>query len=153
MKKRKLAALLLAVSMGLAGCGSKPAANIDIDSLAAKLTSDVAFEDELSLIDDGMISMVYNNTLQWEDAVLYMGSGATAEEVAVFACADEAAAKAALNEAEAHIASQKESYESYVPEEVKRLDEAIVRQSGKYVVVVVTEDTAAAEAVLKEYLG
>ena len=53
----------------------------------------------------------------------------------------------------AHVDPVEGIQEILQPEEVKRLDEAIVRQSGKYVVVVVTEDTDAAEAVLKEYLG
>lgn len=151
MKKKILAALIAAVTLTFSGCGSKSEPEINIDDLAADLASGVAFDDELSLIDDGMITMVYDTDV-FEDAVLYMGSGATAEEIAVFACEDKTAAAGALDEAKAHIESQIVSYEDYVPEEVQRLEEAIVRQEGRYVIVVVTADTDAAEKVIDGYL-
>ena len=151
MMKRLIAALLAAVTMTFAGCGAQKDITVDIDALAADLAAGVTFDDELSLIDDGMIPMVYGMDA-FEDAALYLGSGATAEEIAVFALEDEARDKGALDEAKAHIDSQITSYEDYIPAEVQRLEEAIVRQAGRYVIVVVTADTDAAEKILDEYL-
>lgn len=141
---------VLAASLLLASCGSSKTPDINIDNLAADLVADVSFTDDLALIDDSMISNLYN--VQYEDAVLYMGSGATAEEVAIFACADEAAAKTALDGAKSHIQSQIDSFEDYIPEEVKRLEEALVLQEGKYVITVVTEDKETAQGVIDKYL-
>ena len=59
-------------------------------------------------------------------------------------------AKTALEQAQAHIQSQIDSYESYIPEEVSRLEDAVVRQDGSYVSVVVSADAAAAEKMLDE---
>ena len=41
-------------------------------------------------------------------------------------------------------------YSSYNADEVKNLDNAIIKTSGNYAVLCVTNDTAAAEKVLKE---
>ena len=150
--KRKIFAAFLAGIMALcAGCGAKKDIEIDIDALAADLTAGIVFDDEMSLIDDGMIPMIYNADV-YEDAVLYMGSGATAEEIAVFECENETRAKGALDEAKSHIESQIISYEGYIPEEVQRLEQAVVLQEGRYVIVAVTADPAAAEKIIDNYL-
>jgi len=151
MKNKLIAAVLAAVMLAVSGCGAKKDIQIDIDALASELAAGVAFEDELSLIDDGMIPMLYDPDV-YADAVLYLGSGATAEEIAVFACEDETRAKGMLDEANSHIESQIISFEDYIPAEVQRLEEAIVRQAGRYVVIVVTADTDAAEKILDEHL-
>lgn len=144
MKKVMLAAMMAA--MLLTSCNEQPK-DVDISALASQIVGEVSFDDSLSEIDDDMISMLYSID-GYTDAVLYKGSGATAEEVAIFKMETKDDAKAALEEAQAHIQSQIESYESYIPEEVSRLEDAIVRQDGCYVSVVVSGDSAAAEKLL-----
>ena len=143
MKKVMLAAMMAA--MLLTSCNEQPK-DVDISALASQIVGEVSFDDSLSEIDDDMISMLYSID-GYTDAVLYKGSGATAEEVAIFKMETTDDAKAALEEAQAHIQSQIESYESYIPEEVSRLEDAIVRQGGCYVSVVVSGDSAAADKV------
>lgn len=133
-------------AMLLTSCNEQPK-DVDISALASQIVGEVSFDDSLSEIDDDMISMLYSID-GYTDAVLYKGSGATAEEVAIFKMETTDDAKAALEEAQAHIQSQIESYESYIPEEVSRLEDAIVRQDGCYVSVVVSGDSAAAEKLL-----
>ena len=144
MKKVMLAAMMAA--MLLTSCNEQPK-DVDISALASQIVGEVSFDDSLSEIDDDMISMLYSID-GYTDAVLYKGSGATAEEVAIFKMETTDDAKEALEEAQAHIQSQIESYESYIPEEVSRLEDAIVRQDGCYVCVVVSGDSAAAEKLL-----
>lgn len=144
MKKVMLAAMMAA--MLLTSCNEQPK-DVDISALASQIVGEVSFDDSLSEIDDDMISMLYSID-GYTDAVLYKGSGATAEEVAIFKMETTDDAKAALEEAQAHIQSQIESYESYIPEEVSRLEDATVRQDGCYVSVVVSGDSAAAEKLL-----
>ena len=144
MKKVMLTAMMAA--MLLTSCNEQPK-DVDISALASQIVGEVSFDDSLSEIDDDMISMLYSID-GYTDAVLYKGSGATAEEVAIFKMETTDDAKAALEEAQAHIQSQIESYESYIPEEVSRLEDAIVRQDGCYVSVVVSGDSAAAEKLL-----
>ena len=144
MKKVMLAAMMAA--MLLTSCNEQPK-DVDISALASQIVGEVSFDDSLSEIDDDMISMLYSID-GYTDAVLYKGSGATAEEVAIFKMETTDDAKEALEEAQAHIQSQIESYESYIPEEVSRLEDAIVRQDGCYVSVVVSGDSTAAEKLL-----
>ena len=78
--------------------------------------------------------------------------GATAEEVAVFKCTDENAAKTLETAAHTRLESQKAAYADYAPQSVPAIENAIVRQLGEYVICVVADDNAAAEAVLENYI-
>ena len=152
----KMKKLILAVSAAvsasallLVSCGSQQTKDVDIEALAGEIVQTVSFDDTLEEIDDSMISMMYDIS-GYQDAVLYKGSGATAEEVALFRMENNEDAKTALSEAKAHIQSQIDAYESYMPDEVSRLEDAVVRQDGVYVSVVVSADPAAAEDLLKK---
>lgn len=121
----------------------------DAKSLADELLANVTFDDELADIDIDTAKFLYQIDT-CVDAFVYISSGATAEEIAVFAFADSQSAKEALPIAEKRIADQKEGFASYVPEEVQRLDNAVVAQCGNYVVVCVSEGDAA-EKIIKKY--
>ena len=152
MKRKIFAAFLAVLTFTFAGCGAKKDVELDIDALASDLVSGIVFDDEMSIIDDGMIPMIYSNGEVYDDAVLYMGSGATAEEIAVFECENDTRAKGALEEAKSHIESQIISYEDYIPAEVQRLEQAVVRQAGRYVIVAVTGDPDEAEKIIDNHL-
>ena len=111
---------------------------VDLQALADALLKDGGFQDDLEKTTDEMVKKLY----QIEDAkqaMVYVGSGATAEEIGLFELKDEDAAKEAEKLAKDRIENQKTAFESYVPEEVKRLDNAIVQRTGNYVIVVVAE--------------
>ncbi len=147
MKKQTLAVLLTALL--LTSCSSKPAADVDIELLAESIVETVVFDDDLAVIEDSMIPMLYDID-GYVDAVLYKGSGATAEEVAIFQMGSDSDAKDAYEDAKAHIESQIKAYENYMPGEVARLEEAVVRRDGCYVSVVVSADPDAAEKLLED---
>ena len=84
---------------------------------------------------------------------VYFGTGATAEEIAVVKCTgnDEAdKAEAAFN---ARVESQISAYENYVPSEVPKLENAIVRRSGVYAVYVTANDEAGAQDIIDQYMN
>ena len=110
----------------------------------------VKFDDELVLSDSETAARLYG-TKNAVDCRLYIGSGATAEEIAVFEFGSVSDAEEGLKAAEARISEQKKSYESYAPDEIKRLDNSVVKCAGKYVAVCVTNDKAA-EKIISEYL-
>ena len=136
----------------LASCGAdEPAGAADLEALAETLLSDAAFTDDLARIDDDTVTMLYGI----EDAVeqyVYIGSGATPEEIALFTFADEAAAEAGFALAQMRIADQKNAFSDYNAWEMPKLDEAVVKQYGTYVVLCVSGD-GRAEAILAETLG
>ena len=83
---------------------------------------------------------------------VYLGTGATAEEIAVVECTDKDAASAAAEAFDKRVESQIKAYENYVPSELTKLDKAIVRSSGSYAVYVTAADADGAGAIVDEYM-
>ena len=152
MRKKFLASLGLILTMALAGCGSKAGENIiDAQALADDLVNKVTYTDELNEIDSEMAGELYQIGTA-ENAYVYVSSGATAEEVAVFEFADTEAAEEAAKAADTRIQEQKDSFATYIPEEVDKLEHAILEQDGCYLVVCVTDDSDTANSIIDEYL-
>lgn len=133
----------------LCGCGAG-SAEIDPEALAQELAEKVPFEDQLSLAPEAAAEKLYA-IVDAERAFIYTGSGATAEEIAVFEFADEAGAKDGLALARQRIERQTEDYASYIPEELPRLENAVLRQSGRYLAVCVSAG-AEAEEIIEAWL-
>lgn len=153
--KRILSAVLAVLLFGtLCACGGKSSGrDIDIQALAQELVESGAFSDVMSPLSDNVAKRMYD--FEDEDAesfVLYTGTGATAEEIfLVKATGDEAQDFAeACRE---RVSEQKTAFKSYVPEEVTKLDAAILETVGDYVILVVAADAAAARAVVDSYIG
>ena len=79
---------------------------------------------------------------------VYTTPTAGAEEIAVFTLVDEDAAKSALDALTQRVADQKEALENYQPDEVSKLDNAILEQRGNSVLLAVAADADAAQKAL-----
>lgn len=121
----------------------------DLNAVAEDLLKNAGFADELNQADAAVVEKLYGIS-NAKEAVVYISSGATAEEIALFSFETEADAEQAQELAEARIQEQKESFESYIPEEVKKLDNAVIRRSGSRLGVCVA-DGKAAEEILSKY--
>ena len=144
-----LSAMLLVL---LAGCGQS-ALQLDTSALAEELAGCGAFSDLLSPIDLKIAANLYGvDAASITDGAMYCSTGATAEEIAVFKCADEAAAKTLESAAHTRLDHQKAAYADYAPQSVPAIENAIVRQLGAYVICVVADKQAAAETVLAKYI-
>ena len=153
---KKLAALgaALMLCFSLAGCGSTGKdITVDVNALASELKDGVTWQDTLEEIDPNVLSMMSDYDIEGvEKSVVYLGSGATAEEITVLECTDVDAAKNQVEPAmKQHIENQITSFESYVPAEVAKLKDAVIRVGGKYVAVCVSDDSAAAEKIIDQY--
>ena len=145
MKKIVLISLILLL---VSGCG-KETTSFNPNDLANELLTEVDFDDELTLFE-GDISKIYDMP-EVEDYVIYIGSGATAEEIAIITLknsSDEADVKAAL---EKRVEEQKQNFANYVPEEVSRLEKSIIKSNEKYVILCVSNDNQA-EKIINKYL-
>lgn len=148
MKKRMLSFLLaLDLLFGLAGCGAT-GGSLDIQALAEDLLKNGEFSDELWKIDDSMVKKLYNVD-DYTQALVYVGSGATAEELALFAFPSEDAAAQGLQKAKDRLESQIADYRTYLPQEVPKLQNAVAEQWGKYVIVCVSPGSACGEIVAR----
>lgn len=153
MKKTVAVVIALCLMLCAAACGEKAAADFSLEDCSRELLASEAFTDLLSPITAETAAGLYGiDASKLSEAQVYCSTGATAEEIALFKAVDEAAAKEIKAACEARIESQKESYESYVPEEVPKLEKAIIRTGGVYVVYVTAADPGAAGKILDGYI-
>ena len=136
----------------LFSCGkAETAGEVNLEDLAKTLLADGTFTDALALIDDDTIAVLYGIDNAVEQYV-YIGSGATPEEIALFSFATAAEAEAGYALAQMRIADQKEAFSDYNAWEMPKLEDAVVRQYGLYVALCVSGD-GQAEMILEENLG
>ncbi len=146
---------LLAAALLLSACGKDVAGEngaVDLKAVSETLLSDIAFTDDLALIDDGTVTVLYGID-NAEEQYVYIGSGATPEEIALFFFATEADAEAGFALAEMRVADQKEAFSDYNSWEMPKLDDAVVKQYGTTVALCISPDGDAAAALLDEQLG
>ena len=136
----------------LSGCGKKEAAAIDPKALADKLQSEVGFADDMSTVETQVFYALYNLTeAEAEEAVLIGSTGATAEEIAVIKCAPDQleTVKKAVDD---RIAFQRDGFEDYVPEEMKKLSDPVIVEEGDYVILCVSNHNEKARSVIEAYV-
>lgn len=147
---KKLAAVLLVLTLLFLGACSKEEATYDFEKLTEDIQSKVAFEDGVSSVGGHVVESIYGidpETL--EETVVYKGSGATSEEFALFAFDTETNAEAAEALLEAYLSDQKTAYASYMPKEVARLEKAVLYRNGRYVFLCVSDEAEAFESLVK----
>ena len=148
--KRVCSLLLVALlTLALVGCGGGKAKEVNVAALADELANTVQFDSELKRVSlDNYLTVP-----EGAEAAAYMSTGTTAEEIIVVRCADDGEAKTMKAGIESFLADQRAEMERYQPEEVARMEKAVLAQKGSYVVLCVTSDTDKAESIIKEHLG
>ena len=151
---------ILGIAGMLAGCvttvggngDSKEALNINVTDMANELKNGLTFEDSLSELDTNVALTYYGiDADKVKNSVVVVSTGATAEEIAVFEAADQSSADAVKSACEDRKAKQTTSYADYKPSETSRLDKAIIKEDGNYVVYCVTDDTDKANEIIDKY--
>lgn len=145
-----LASLILLLTFTSCG-GDEPVTEVNLETLAETLLANASFTDDLARIDDSTVTMLYGIEGALEQVVC-IGSGATPEEIALFAFATEADAEAGFALARMRIADKKQEFSDYNAWEMPKIDDAVVKQYGKYVVLCVSCD-GQAESIIEETLG
>ncbi len=138
----------------LTGCtdDEKKPVVLDIEAVADELLSGVKFDDTLAKLDSEAVKYLYG-TGDDISAAVYVGSGATAEEIAVFEAPDDKACEKLFATVKKHIADQTESYRNYVPAEVARLENALIVKEGRYILLCVTNDTSSAQKIIDKVIS
>ncbi len=144
--------LALVMVFVLAACGSEAPKDVDISALADDLLAAGEFGEPLSPLDSSVALGLYA-CAEGTEAVAYAGSGATAEELAVFKCSSEDAATALVSSLETRNQTRIEQYSSYNPAEVPKLESALIMSSGVYVVLCVATDVSGVRQAAESALG
>jgi hypothetical protein len=82
--------------------------------------------------------------------LMYLSDGSTAEEVAVFQAPDKNTAVKMLSNVEEYLSGQRSSFADYLPEEAKRIDDAVLIRKGSCVVLCVSSQSDAAKRVIED---
>ena len=82
----------------------------------------------------------------------YMADGNASDMIIVAQCAGDEDAKTLYANVQTYLDDLKREANLYQPDEEARLDGALLRQSGSLVVLCVSDDTAAATAIVEGYL-
>ena len=154
MKRTKItAALAMAAALVmLVGCGGKKA-DFDVDTLASDLDTKITYADTLSPMDLDMAGMFLNlSDTNVTKAAVYEGSGGTAEEIVVLECATDDDAKKAEEALKTRVSEQIESFTDYVPEELTKLNAAVIKVNGKYAVLSVSDSPDEARKIIDQYM-
>ncbi|MCR5301993.1 MAG: DUF4358 domain-containing protein [Lachnospiraceae bacterium] len=154
MKKIRKSAIaaFIGVCALLAGCGGKKA-DFEIENLASDLNTKITYADTLSPMDLDMAGMFLNlSDINVTKAAVYEGSGGTAEEIVVLECASEDDAKKAEEVLKTRVSDQIESFTDYVPAELTKLNAAVIKVSGKYAVLSVSDNPDEAKKIIDGYM-
>ncbi|MBR6451139.1 MAG: DUF4358 domain-containing protein [Lachnospiraceae bacterium] len=151
MKRISLAAVLILGLALVAGCGGA-AKDMSVAEVSSRLLSEISYQDELNSNDLDTAGMFLNlEGIDITDAAVFETSGATAEEVVVMECATDADAEKAEAMLKQRVEEQKQNYADYVPEELTKLNAAVIVRSGKFAVLSVSDDPDTAKKILSEY--
>ena len=143
IRSKFLAAIALTALL-ITGCGDK-SASIDPAALADSLAKNITYEEQLTAVDQGDISDYFSDLKDGVECLMYMGSGKTAEEIAIFTAPDEKTAEETKASVQTFLDDQQAAFKAYIPEEAKRIDDAVLEKRGKYVVLCVSGDSETAK--------
>ena len=126
---------------------------INIEDLATKIAESGAFEDEIAKIDSEMIMSDYNITTdEVEGFVSYQGSGATSEEIVILKVKDKSNLNDVKDKINSRIQERKQAFQSYLPEEVGKIDNNILRVEGNYIIFCVSNDSSKVNQIINDYV-
>ena len=151
MKKGIAIALLAAILLCFAACGEKTY-SIDTEALGAALNEAGIFLDTLAELPAGMLPNFYS-VAENVTAVLYRGTGATAEEITIFDALDADSAATVAETAQKRLTELAGVYDQYNATEAARLRNAICLRRGRYVVVCVCNDNAAEQKIIDQFFA
>lgn len=161
LKKILCGAILGTLMIGtLTGCGGNDSgaekkettttteaevSNVDVaaQTIVDTLQAEGEFSETLAPVDNSMaLSRLYVlDSAKIEEALFYTSSGATAEEIVVIKVNDASYMETVKAAFDTRIADQKEAFKDYVPEEVPKLEDAVIYTNGNYAILCVSGDS------------
>lgn len=124
----------------------------DIDGFVSDILSSIQFEDSLSEAADNVTARIFH--LDSDSLVagkLYIGSGSTAEEFAIFEANSPSAAAELGEKLKARIDEKKPNFETYKPEEMPKLNNAVIVVNNNLAMLCISDDPEKAKEIMSRY--
>ena len=123
---------------------------INIEELATKIIESGAFKDELSQIPDEIVMEAYGFTTdEIQEIVSYQGSGATSEELVILHAKSKGNMNNIKEKINIRLEERKEAFESYLPEEVFKIENRVLETKGNYIILAIAQDANKVEETIK----
>lgn len=126
---------------------------IDIEELSKQIIESGVFSDELAKIDNQIVMTDYSFTSEEiKGIVSYQGSGATSEELVVLEVNNKSFLNSVKNKIDTRLNERKEAFESYLPEEVFKIDNNLLEVKGNYLIMCISNDSNKVDEVINNYI-
>lgn len=147
MKYMKIFAVLTTIFL-LMSCGKK--SEIINSELSREITDNVEFSEQLTQIDTINAQKRYMlSSKDYSEITAFVGTASVCDEFVIVKTTD---TEGITEDLRSYIDSKKESYKTYRPNEVYKLDNAIIEQYEDAVVMIITADSDNAIRVYEGYL-
>jgi len=150
MKKITIFALLLVslICTCLCACSSSEGKTPATADVATVIADSGEFVDLMALTDDNIVRRYYGIDLEAieEYQALVCSNGALADEIAVFKMKEKDDVEDMLEVVRERQQELYDSFVDYVPEEINKINNAVIGSNGNYVYFAVCSDASAAKA-------
>lgn len=152
---KKAALFLLTIGMILcAGCAS-PGGDFAVTETAQKLSSELPFAEPLTPLETDVALRLYEIAPEdVQEAAVYVGTGgASVDEISIWKAPNREAAARIETAVKERVRTQKDVYADYRPEQVPKLDQAVLITQGNTVVLCVSGFSSQAREILSAYVS
>lgn len=126
---------------------------INIEELATQISQSGSFEDSIAKVDNEIVMEAYGfSNEEINEIVSYQGSGATSEELVILQATDKSQLNSIKDKISNRLTERKEAFESYLPEEVFKIDDHLLDIKGNYVILCISNDSSKVEEVINNYI-
>ncbi|MBQ2973408.1 MAG: DUF4358 domain-containing protein [Clostridia bacterium] len=149
---KKITAFFVAISMifAFSGCIKQETKTYDADIIADTLYAGLTFGESLEKSTAEAAYSIYGlDPSLCTAAAIYVGSGATADEVAVFNCTDSIAAETVMQAINSRKEYLKEGYSDYGPDQVPKIEAAAIISSVNTVIMCICENPESVNDILE----
>lgn len=149
-----ISVLIAAMMFVFFGCGEQKAVIVDAEALAGDI-SEIYNDSEIEFVDIVGEAIDARYGLKGLYSFIHVEGSitVTADEILVMEAIDEVSAEKAYELLKSYRDERIELFASYAAGEVPKLENALLKKAGKYLLFVVSEDIADAEEIWKDYVG
>ncbi len=149
MKQAITAAAAVLLCLCLSACGGKGGSFDPAADAQTLLDTQGVFSDAMTEIDADTACALYGIDPATVESCAVYGAAASAEELAVFAFTDDDAAQAGAELLGCRVADRADELRDYMPDELTKLDKAVVEVRGRSALLVIADDYTGVDAFLE----
>ncbi len=126
-------------------------AEIDINAVAEALKTEVKFDGEMTKLDDEVAKIMVEVPEGGQGMIYAIQGEQSADNFGVYKCADAGQVDTVIANINTYLNDNKDEMSKYKPEDVPKIENAIIKKSGNYAVFCVTADNAKAKEVIERF--